>query len=74
MVLRVLRYFSGEETRLSCSGEAIRITYSECVLVALGMQHGIRMRRIVLSSPSCPAVQYFFTLSHTRQDFRKMSQ
>jgi len=27
--------------------EAINITYSECVFVALGIQHEMRMRRII---------------------------
>jgi len=43
-----------------CSGKAVSITYSECVSVALGIQHTMRMRRIILSSVACPSLQYFF--------------
>jgi len=31
-----------------CSGQAIGITYSECVFVALGIQHAMRMPKIVI--------------------------
>ena len=31
-----------------CSGKAIWITYSKCVLVALVIQHALRMRHIVI--------------------------
>jgi len=34
------------------------------VFVALVMQHAMRRRHIILSYVSCPAVQYFSTLSH----------
>ena len=37
-----------------CSGNAISITYSECVLLALGIQHVMRMRYIIICGlPGC---------------------
>ena len=45
-----------------CHGRAISITYSECVFVALGIQHTKRVYRIILPSMACPAVPYFSTL------------
>jgi len=52
-----------------CSGKAISIPYSECVFVALGTQHAMRVRHIVICCVS--ALQYFSTLSHRKHDFRK---
>ena len=46
------------------------ITDSEIVSIAFGIQHAMRMRRIMLSSMACPALQYFTTLSHKRHGFR----
>jgi len=47
-----------------CGGKAISITYSESMFIVLGFRHALRMRRIILSSVACPAVQYFSILSH----------
>ena len=51
-------------------GKAISITYSECVSVALVIQHAKRMRGIILSSVACTALPCFSTLYHTRHDLR----
>ena len=45
------------------------ITYSECISVALVIEHAMRMRRIILLSVTSPAVPYFSTLSDKRHDF-----
>jgi hypothetical protein len=48
-----------------CRGKAISIAYSECVFVALIIQHAMRML------DNAPAVQYFSTLSHKRHIYEK---
>ena len=52
-----------------CLGKAISISYLECVFVASGIQHAMRMRHIILPPVACPALQYFSTLSYKRRDF-----
>jgi len=46
------------------------ITYSECGCVALGIQHAMRMRRVILRSVTRLGLPYFSTLHHKRHAFR----
>jgi len=50
----------------------ISIMYSECVPVALVIQHATRVRHIDISG--WLAVPHFSTLSHKRHDFRKKKE
>jgi hypothetical protein len=56
---------------ICCCGEAVPITYSECVSVALVIQHAVCMYRITLPSVACLAVPYISTLSHKRYSLKK---
>ena len=49
----------------------LEFTYSECVSVALIIQHAMRMRRNILSRVSCLAVQYYTTLFHKPHNLQK---
>jgi hypothetical protein len=52
-----------------CSGKATNITHSDCVSVALIIQHERRMRRIILPRVACLTQSHFSTLSHNLYDF-----
>jgi hypothetical protein len=51
--------------------KAVSITYSECVSVALVVQHAKRICPIILPSVASPALLYFCTLSHIHKIFGK---
>jgi hypothetical protein len=53
-----------------CRGNATSITHSECVLVALVVQHSMLMCPITLPPVAFLAVPHFSALSHKQQDFR----
>jgi len=50
----------------SSRGKAVSVHYSECVFVALGIQHGTRMRE--LSGVACQALPNFSTLVQHKGD------
>ena len=54
-----------------CRGKTISIAHSECVSVALVIQHAKRMRHIILLSVACLSLPYISTLSHKQHDHRR---
>jgi hypothetical protein len=54
-----------------CRGNVVRITYSECMPLALVTRHAKRMGHNILSSVAYLVLTYFSTLSHEGQGFRK---
>jgi hypothetical protein len=49
----------------------MHITQLVCAFVALGTQHAMRLRHIVICI--LPALEYFYTLSNKRHDFLNKS-
>ena len=47
------------------------ITYSECVSVALFIQHVMRMRHVIFISVACASLPYFSRLRHKWYNFRR---
>ena len=70
-MLYVQRNIEARPYNYYCSGKAISVTNSECVSVALGVQHAMLMHHIMLSSVACSALQHFSTFTHWRHDSRK---
>ena len=69
-----LRYERNSETRSHnnfCCGKAIRVTYFDCLSIALVIVHAKLMGRIILSCVTCLDLHYSFTLSHQRHDLGK---
>jgi len=54
-----------------CRGKVVSIKFSECVFVALGIQHAMIVPHITLSCVACLGHQYFSTLSYKRHDLKK---
>jgi hypothetical protein len=54
-----------------CHEKSVSIIYSECVFVALVIQHAKCMRPIILSSVACLATLNFSILPHKHNNFQK---
>jgi len=63
----------GHSGKSYCLGNAVGITYLECVFVALVIQKAKRLRRFMLSFLARPILPYFWALSHKGRDFRGKS-
>jgi hypothetical protein len=71
--IKVQRNIEARSCNHCCCGKAVTVTYSECVTVALVIQHAKRMHHVIFSSVASLVLQHFSTLSHKRHDFRKKS-
>jgi hypothetical protein len=63
MYIRVQRNILARLANDLCRGQAIRITYSERVAIALVIQHAKCMRRIMLSCVLSGCTIFFHTIS-----------
>jgi hypothetical protein len=61
-----ITYTDASSRNHCCRVKAISITHSQCVSVALLIQHATRMRRTIYLSEACFAQPYCPTLSHKR--------
>jgi hypothetical protein len=52
------RNFAASSCDHCCSGKTKRITYSECVFLALGIQHAMRMCRVVICGLSVSTLHF----------------
>ena len=62
-------YNEARSCNYCCGGKAISITYPECVFVALGIHHAMRVRRIVICGLNA-ALRYFSAFFDKRSGFR----
>jgi hypothetical protein len=63
-----IRHIQARSCNHCCSGKAVNITYSECVVLFLGIQNSMSMRHIICGLSGSTI---FSTLSHKRQEFRR---
>jgi len=62
LAMYVSRNIDAHSCNLCCSGKTASITYSECVFVAVSIQHAMRMHHIVISCLSDCAI-FFHVIS-----------
>ena len=68
--MRINVIFEARSFNHYCSEKAISVTSSECVFLALDIQHAMHMRHIILSYVACLAVSYF-SISEKRHAFQE---